>query len=168
MWMCRLWPDHCVNNTAESALHPDLLRALSFDPETLESNLSLPQAHTNQARFKAVLLAKKGIGMHMDAYSGFYDNGHIRETGLAHELRSYGIISVHVAGLALDFCVLNTALDAARMGFNTSVVVDACRAVNEEGRVSALQQLRDAGIHLLAVGSASDQEGQCPTMSQCQ
>ncbi|MCL2818699.1 MAG: bifunctional nicotinamidase/pyrazinamidase [Actinomycetia bacterium] len=124
-----LWPDHCVADTYGSELHPDLLN----DPIT-----------------KFVL---KGTDPAIDSYSAFRDNAQGGDTGLATYLHEAGIIKVVVVGLALDYCVKFTALDAVKNGFETTVVVDATRAVNlapDDGE-AAIAQLRDAGVAIAQV-----------------
>lgn len=101
-----LWPDHCVGDTRGSELHPDL---------------------RNDPISQFVL---KGTNPEVDSYSGFRDNAHGHDTGLATYLRDLGITDVYIAGLALDYCVKFTALDAIAEGFNVTLVQDATRAVN--------------------------------------
>ncbi|MDR3736605.1 MAG: bifunctional nicotinamidase/pyrazinamidase [Acidobacteriaceae bacterium] len=107
-----LWPDHCVQQTAGAALHPAL---------------HIPNAE---------LTVRKGKQPHVDSYSAFADNDHSTSTGLAEHLRAAGITRVFVAGLAYDFCVAATALDARNEGFEVLVIEDASRAVNVENSVA--------------------------------
>lgn len=123
----RLWPDHCVQGTGGADFHPFLdLRQVGA-------------------------IVRKGMNSQVDSYSGFQDNDRSTKTGLAGMLRERGVKQVVMCGLALDFCVLYTALDAAAEGFKVTVIVDACRAVNvpRGSAESALQELRKAGIELL-------------------
>ncbi|MEK6236764.1 MAG: bifunctional nicotinamidase/pyrazinamidase [Planctomycetales bacterium] len=93
----------------------------------------------------------KGTDPAVDSYSGFFDNGQRQATGLEEYLRQQGVEEVCVVGLATDYCVKFTALDAARLGFRVSVVEDACRGVNlQPGDVDrALAEMRDAGITIV-------------------
>jgi len=93
----------------------------------------------------------KGIDPAIDSYSGFFDNGHRRATGLAEYLKARGITAVYVVGLATDYCVKWTALDAQQLGFGTTVVLDACRGVNlKPGDVDrAIEEMTTAGIRLI-------------------
>ncbi|KAF8056231.1 CNX1 [Scenedesmus sp. PABB004] len=119
-----LWPEHCEAGTPGAALHPGLL----VKPEHL--------------------LVRKGTQPHVDAYSPFHDAaaGPRTASGLARELRARGVGRVAVVGLATDFCVATTALDAAREGFDTSVVLDATAPVTAAGGADAVRRLRAAGV----------------------
>lgn len=118
-----LWPDHCVQGTEGAEFVPGL----------------------NTARFEKVF--RKGDDPDLDSYSGFYDNGHRKSTGLADELRVNGVDTVYVAGIATDVCVKFTVLDACKLGFRTFLVLDACRGVDmQPGDVDrAVEQMRRAG-----------------------
>ncbi|MEM9260711.1 MAG: isochorismatase family protein, partial [Bacteroidota bacterium] len=89
----------------------------------------------------------KGTDPQIDSYSGFYDNGHRKSTGMAEWLREQGIEEVHVLGLATDYCVKFTVLDALKEGFSTTLIRDASRGVNlEEGDVDrAVTEMEAAG-----------------------
>ncbi len=129
-----LWPDHCVQDTPGAAL------AEGIDP----------------ARIAATF--RKGCDRRIDSYSGFHDNGHRRSTGLAEWLRERGVRGVFVMGLATDYCVQFTALDALREGFETWLVTDGCRAVDlraGDGQ-RAIDALRAAGVQCLDSRSARD------------
>jgi 8-oxo-dGTP pyrophosphatase MutT (NUDIX family) len=119
-----LWPDHCVENTPGAELAAAL--------------------HTSSVAF----VFRKGTDRRVDSYSGFFDNGRRGDTGLADYLRRSRVTDVYVAGLATDYCVRATALDAAELGFRTHVVEDACRGVDlREGDVRrALQEMARAGV----------------------
>ena len=104
-----LWPDHCVQGTPGAVLHPAL--------------------HTNHIE----AIFRKGTDPAIDSYSAFFDNGHRKSTGLADYLRGRGITAVHVAGLAADYCVYFSALDALREGFATFLIEDATRAIDAAG-----------------------------------
>lgn len=119
-----LWPEHCVQNNEQVALHPALL----IRPHDI--------------------LVRKGWKAHLDAYSAFLDNGEVESTGLADLLHQRGITSVTVVGVALDYCVLWSALDAVKLGFNTSVVLEATAPVSAGGGAEAERRLRDAGVQL--------------------
>jgi len=119
-----LWPVHCVQGTPGAELAAGL----------------------DSARIAHVV--KKGTDPRVDSYSGFFDNGRRRDTGLNRWLRSQGVERVVVTGLATDYCVKATALDAAELGFETTVVTDACRAVNlsPDDEQQALDELQAAGV----------------------
>lgn len=119
-----MWPDHCVQGTPGAALHPAL----------------------DERPIKAVF--RKGMDREVDSYSGFFDNGHVNATGLAGWLKSLDVGAVDVVGLATDYCVKWTALDARAAGFETAVLTEACRGVElASGDVArALDELRAAGV----------------------
>jgi nicotinamidase/pyrazinamidase len=101
-----LWPVHCVQESQGAAFHKDL----------------------EQARWKYII--RKGTHPHVDSYSGFFDNDRRENTGLRQYLKEYGIEEVVVTGLATDYCVKFTVLDAIKEGFEATVVTDATKAVN--------------------------------------
>jgi nicotinamidase/pyrazinamidase len=121
-----LWPPHCVQETAGAEFVAGL----------------------DTSRLARVFL--KGTDMEVDSYSGFYDNEHRRATGLGDYLKARGVTQVVVAGLATDYCVKFTALDAVMLGFDTTVVADACRGVEvQEGDTArALEEMAAAGVHI--------------------
>jgi nicotinamidase/pyrazinamidase len=122
-----LWPVHCVQGTDGANFH-----------------LSL-----NQSQWEAIF--QKGKNKEVDSYSGFFDNARRGDTGLGDYLRSAGVNRVFVCGLALDYCVKFTALDALDLGFETFVISDATRAVNlnpEDGNL-ALEEMEQNGIKIL-------------------
>ena len=121
-----LWPDHCTQASAGATLAPAL--------------------HTE--RIEAIF--RKGMNPEIDSYSAFFDNGHRKSTGLADYLRGRGVTEVVVAGLAADYCVYYSALDALEAGFVTTVVTDATRAISAEGWAAAQTDLLAKGAHLLA------------------
>ncbi len=123
-----LWPVHCVQATDGAAFHAEL----------------------DTGRVTEVF--RKGTDPAVDSYSGFYDNGHRKATGLADYLRGKGVDTVYVLGLATDYCVKFTALDAVSEGFQTYLVEDGCRAVAlQEGDAErAIDQLREAGVTVLS------------------
>jgi len=122
-----LWPVHCVRGTCGADFHPDL----------------------NQSQWEAIF--QKGKNPEVDSYSGFFDNAKRGDTGLGDYLKSTGIERVVVCGLALDYCVKYTALDAKNLGFETILIADATRAVNlnpEDGE-RAIAEMKEAGITVL-------------------
>ncbi|NKF24575.1 bifunctional nicotinamidase/pyrazinamidase [Solimonas marina] len=121
-----LWPDHCVQASAGAALHADL---------------DLPQTQ---------LIIRKGCNRTIDSYSAFVEADRQTRTGLAGYLRERGIDTVYACGLALDFCVAWSALDARAAGFATAVIDDACRAIDLDGSCArAWQQMTEAGVQRL-------------------
>ena len=123
-----LWPDHCVQGSKGAEFHP----------------------HLDVRRIAKVF--QKGVDPQIDSYSGFFDNGHRRGTGLAEYLRSRSVTDVYIAGLATDYCVKFTSLDARTLGLNTFVIEDACRGVNLQpgDSATALDQMRAAGVNVVA------------------
>jgi nicotinamidase/pyrazinamidase len=88
---------------------------------------------------------RKGTDPEIDSYSGFYDNGYLKSTGLAHYLNGKGIQQVYVAGLAADYCVYYSARDALKEGFETFLIEDATRAISAEGFEKAKKDLQERG-----------------------
>ncbi len=122
-----LWPDHCVRGTSGAAFHA----SLDATP--------------------AALVVRKGMRPAVDSYSAFFENDRRTATGLDGWLRSRGVDRVLLCGLAYDFCVAYSALDAARLGFATAVVEDACAAIDLDGSRAAQQKaMRAAGVSLMA------------------
>jgi nicotinamidase/pyrazinamidase len=121
-----LWPDHCVQGTEGAALHRDL---------------AIPHAQ---------LVIRKGYHPDVDSYSAFLEADRKTETGLAGYLRGRGIGSVYVCGLATDFCVAWTALDARKLGFEAAVFEDACRGIDTQGSLAAAwSAMAKAGVRRL-------------------
>ena len=122
-----LWPDHCVQGT----------RGAEF--------VSALQMNRVEAIFR------KGTDPAIDSYSGFFDNGHRKSTGLGDYLKGRGAREVYVLGLATDYCVKFTALDARKLGFRTFLVADGSRGVElRPGDVArAMQELREAGVTIV-------------------
>ena len=121
-----LWPDHCVQDTPGAAFRKDL---------------AVPQAE---------LILRKGFRAAIDSYSAFAENDRTTPTGLAFYLRERGLTRLFLTGLAFDFCVLYSALDGNRMGFDCTVIADACRSVDLAGsHVGAIKQYADAGVPLV-------------------
>jgi nicotinamidase/pyrazinamidase len=123
-----LWPVHCVQGSAGAAFHADL------DVDAVTE------------------VFPKGLDATVDSYSGFFDNGKRRATGLGDYLKAQGVEEVFVMGLATDYCVKFTALDAAALGFKTSLIADGCRAVNlqAEDGAGAIAEMAAAGIEIVA------------------
>ena len=118
-----LWPDHCVQGTEDAALHKDL---------------NLPTAQ---------LIIRKGFHKDMDSYSAFEEANHKTATGLAGYLKQRGIKTVFVTGLATDFCVAWTAMDARKLGFEVYVIEDATRAIDLNGSLAAAwKQMAAKGV----------------------
>lgn len=121
-----LWPDHCVQGTAGAAFHPELDVT------------------------RAELIVRKGFHREIDSYSAFYENDHTTSTGLAGYLRERGFRRVYLCGLATDFCVKWSAVDARREGFEVSVIEDACRAIDLEGSLEAAKtEIREAEVSII-------------------
>ena len=128
-----MWPDHCVQNTEDAAFHPDLdIAAVDY-------------------------IQRKGENPAIDSYSAFRDNEHHAVTGLADYLRQKNVTVVDIAGLALDFCVKFTALDAREMlpGVTVRVILEGCRGICEEGVEQALAEMREAGVEIIDLGTAT-------------
>jgi nicotinamidase/pyrazinamidase len=122
-----LWPVHCVQTTRGADFVPGL----------------------NRTHWRGIF--PKGTDPAIDSYSGFFDNGKRHATGLGDCLKAHGVQQVYVLGLATDYCVKFTALDAVALGFETKLVQDACRGVDlQPGDVTrALEEMRQAGVHTL-------------------
>lgn len=120
-----LWPDHCVIGSAGAAFHPDL------DAE------------------RADLIIRKGYTPSIDSYSAFFENDRRTPTGLEGYLRTRGIERLTLVGLATDFCVNYSALDAAKLDFSVTVREDLCRAIDLDGSLSAARAgMQGAGVKL--------------------
>jgi nicotinamidase/pyrazinamidase len=118
-----LWPDHCVQQTPGAAFHPDLEIG------------------------RAELILRKGFRPEIDSYSAFFENDKTTATGLAGYLRERGFRRIFLAGLAYDYCVRFSAIDAVRSGFEAFVIEDACRAVGLPGSVeSTREEFRAVGV----------------------
>lgn len=121
-----LWPDHCVQSTTGAEFHREL---------------DLPHAQ---------LIIRKGCNPDIDSYSAFLEADRQTTTGLASYLKERGIDTVYMVGLALDFCVMYSALDARAAGFNAYVVLDACRAIDLNGSLTAaIERMQSAGVGLI-------------------
>lgn len=120
-----LWPDHCVQGTFGAEFHPEL-------------NWT-----------KAELVVRKGFRPAIDSYSAFFENDRKTPTGLGGYLNERGLTKLVLCGLATDFCVAYSALDAARLGFKVTVIMSACRAIDLGGSLAAqTEAMRAAGVRL--------------------
>lgn len=120
-----LWPAHCVQGSPGAAFHP----GLATDP--------------------AQMVIRKGFRPEIDSYSAFFENDRSTPTGLEGYLKSRGVTTLTLVGLATDFCVAYSALDAAQLGFQATVRRDLCRAIDLNGSLaSALDQMQRAGVDL--------------------
>jgi nicotinamidase/pyrazinamidase len=118
-----LWPDHCVQGTEDAELHKDL---------------KIPHAE---------LIIRKGYHQQVDSYSVFYEADGKTPTGLAGYLRERGLGQVFLVGIATDFCVAWSALDARKVGFSVTVIEDACRGIDVNGSLAkAWQDMLGAGV----------------------
>ena len=123
-----LWPAHCVQGTRGAEFHADLEAT------------------------KAELIVRKGFHRGIDSYSTFRENDRMTRTGLDGYLKARGITSLVLCGLALDYCVAWSALDARQAGFDVTVMVDATAAIDLEGsRKKMLAEMRHAGVKLTGV-----------------
>lgn len=128
-----LWPDHCVQGSPGAAFHPKLEIT------------------------KAELVLRKGFHKAIDSYSAFFENDRRTATGLAGYLRERGFSRVFLAGLAFDYCVLWSAEDARRLGFDAFVFVDACRSLDVDGsEAEAHRRLAQTGVQKI---TAAEVEG---------
>ncbi|MBO9412018.1 MULTISPECIES: bifunctional nicotinamidase/pyrazinamidase [unclassified Ruegeria] len=119
-----LWPDHCVQDTHGAMFHPNL-------------------------RTDADLIIRKGFRPTIDSYSAFFENDKTTPTGLEGYLNTRGIRKLTMVGLATDFCVHFSAVDAARLGFEVTVRLDVCRAIDLDGSLATAEAaMRDAGVTL--------------------
>jgi nicotinamidase/pyrazinamidase len=121
-----LWPDHCVAGTTSAQFHP----ALAVDA--------------------AQLVVRKGFHPGVDSYSAFLEADRTTRTGLTGYLKERGIDSLYLCGLATDFCVAYTAIDARAQGFAVTVVTDACRAIDLNGSLArSLDEMSKVGVHFV-------------------
>lgn len=122
-----MWPDHCVQNSKGADFHKDLLVS------------------------KINYIVQKGKNKEIDSYSGFFDNDKKSKTELNDILLKNNIVSLDIVGLALDYCVKATALDSVRLGFETSVILNATKAVNlnDGDDLKAINELRNNNVLVL-------------------
>ncbi|MCK5502435.1 MAG: bifunctional nicotinamidase/pyrazinamidase, partial [Tritonibacter mobilis] len=117
-----MWPDHCVQGSEGAAFHPQL-------------------------RTDGDLIIRKGFRPEVDSYSAFFENDQTTPTGLEGYLRTRGITDLTLVGLATDFCVAFSALDARRLGFSVEVVLEACRAIDLDGSLDTqIENMRQRGV----------------------
>lgn len=121
----KLWPDHCVQRMEGAAFHPDL----------------------NTAPIEAIF--HKGMDVEIDSYSGFYDNGHRKSTGLAGYLKEKEAKELYFCGLAADICVYYSILDALKLGFSAYLVEDASRPLDKAGFENLKRELTEKGCTIL-------------------
>jgi nicotinamidase/pyrazinamidase len=120
-----LWPDHCIQSTDGAAFHNEL---------KVE---------------KADLIIRKGFRPKIDSYSAFFENDKTTPTGLEGYMRTRGIDTITIVGLATDFCVAYSALDASKLGFKVTVDMTACRSIDVDGSLeAAILKMRNAGVRL--------------------
>ncbi|WP_339769216.1 bifunctional nicotinamidase/pyrazinamidase [uncultured Pseudosulfitobacter sp.] len=120
-----LWPDHCIQGSTGAAFHADL--------------------NTDRAD----MIIRKGYNPAIDSYSAFFENDHKTPTGLQGYLRTRGIDTLTMVGLATDFCVNFSAVDAAKLGFDVTVRMDLCRAIDLDGSlIAAVEGMKAAGVTL--------------------
>ena len=121
-----LWPDHCVQGTRGAELHPRLQAG------------------------RIGLLLRKGMSRELDSYSAFFENDHRTDTGLRHYLKGMKVRELFICGLATDYCVRASALDAARLGFRVVLVTDACRGVDypKDSVRESLAAMQKAGVRM--------------------
>ncbi|MCO4847035.1 MAG: bifunctional nicotinamidase/pyrazinamidase [Yoonia sp.] len=120
-----LWPDHCIQGSGGAAFHPDL--------------------DVNQAD----MIVRKGYNPAIDSYSAFFENDHKTPTGLQGYLETRGITQLTLVGLATDFCVHYSAVDAAQLGFDVTVDLDLCRAIDFDGSLgAALTAMEQSNVNL--------------------
>lgn len=126
-----LWPDHCVQNTKGAELVQDL------EIKKIDK------------------VFHKGIDRNVDSYSGFFDNGHRNATGLDAYLKEQGVDEVTIMGLATDYCVKFTALDAIRQGFKASLIIEGVRGVeiNKGDCEKAIDEMKKAGVEIVSMKS---------------
>ncbi len=118
-----LWPEHCIQGSAGAEFH-----------EGLDTT-------------RADLIVRKGYNPRIDSYSAFFENDHETPTGLEGYLRTRGIEKLTMVGLATDYCVNFSAVDAARLGFTVTVRTDLCRAIDLDGSLkAAMEGMRGAGV----------------------
>jgi nicotinamidase/pyrazinamidase len=122
-----LWPDHCIQDTSGAAFHPQLVTP------------------------RAEMIVRKGFRRSIDSYSAFYENDRQTPTGLAGYLRERGLRRIFLAGLATDFCVYYSAVDACRLGFASLVIEAGCRAIDLGGSLDAAWSgMAAAGVQRIA------------------
>jgi len=129
-----LWPDHCVQDTEGAEFHPGL------------------KTHGIEA------ILRKGMNTEIDSYSGFYDNNHEKNTGLAGYLREKGATDLYFCGLAADICVYFTILDALKEGFSTTLIEDATKALDKNRFEKQKKKLLDNGVKIITGENIKSQD----------
>lgn len=131
-----LWPAHCVQNTKGAEFVPSL----------------------NSKKITHVF--HKGVDPNIDSYSGFFDNAHRRSTGLGEFLREQNVTEVYLLGLATDYCIKYSALDARKLGFKTFVIADACRGINLKPNdvADAIEEMKRAGVKIIQSDNILEQK----------
>ena len=124
-----LWPDHCVQGSHGAELHKSL----------------------NVNNVEAIF--RKGMDADIDSYSGFFDNGYKKSTGMAGYFRERKITKVFVCGLAADYCVFYTAKDALKENFETYIIEDATRAIDPNGFANAKEEILSTGGQVIQTGT---------------
>ena len=123
-----LWPDHCIQGTEGSKFHAKLITD------------------------NADLIIRKGFRPEIDSYSAFFENDQKTPTGLDGYLKSRGLNTIYLCGLALDFCVYFSAIDGAKLGYNVTVIKDACRAIDLNGSLqNSLNDMKSKGVKLSSI-----------------
>lgn len=124
-----LWPDHCIAETNGAAFAPGLYVS------------------------KITRIIKKGLDRDVDSYSTFFDNAQINDTGLNDYLREMNITDLYIAGLATDYCVKYSALDAVKLGYSTSIIIEGVRGVelNQGDCEAAVEEMKMAGVDVISI-----------------
>lgn len=120
-----LWPDHCVQGSKGAEFHPDLKTK------------------------KVEAIFRKGMDTEIDSYSGFFDNGHEKSTGLTGYLKEKGLEDIHFCGLAADICVYFTLKDAVNEGFNATLIEDATKPLDEDEFEKIKKELKEKGVEFV-------------------
>ncbi|MGR3312855.1 MAG: bifunctional nicotinamidase/pyrazinamidase [Roseovarius indicus] len=121
-----LWPDHCIQGSEGAAFHADL------DTDSAD------------------MIVRKGFNPSIDSYSAFFENDHETPTGLHGYLQTRGIETLTMVGLATDFCVNFSAVDAAKLGYDVTVLTELCRGIDLDGSLAAaLEGMKDAGVKVV-------------------
>lgn len=130
-----LWPDHCVQGSKGAAFHSDL--------------------NTDQAQ----LIIRKGFRTEIDSYSAFFENDHSTSTGLHGYLKDLGLHDIYICGLASDFCVKWSVVDATKLGYNVNLITDATRGIDLDDSVeAAFKEMEESGARFLTSEELSESE----------
>jgi len=129
-----MWPTHCVQNTRGAQFHHDM--------DYLKSDV----------------VVQCGQDSTVDSYSGFFDNGKLNKSRLDDELRERGITDVYICGLATDYCVSWSCLDAVGLNYNTYFIEDASRGIAENSTAVAMARMKDCGVHLINSSEISNED----------